>query len=212
MIQKLGADFFKERFNDVSSKLNDLGTIQQKHIGSGAIAILGSQILAVLLDSKPLTVSDIEPYLLKKDDESIGVRAYDYINDFIASNSNRFEDMDDDNNQDSSFSETYGQIEYEGIGDDKEAVKAYIISRTFDQIMDEAGFPVDSVLSEWEKLDLIEVEVRGDKLRYRKRKTINGNRVYCIIVDLGRDPLEEQYDQVGHPSGPFQAIRNAGWA
>ena len=212
MIQGLGEDDIKKRFNQLSTQINDLGTIQQKHIGSGAIAILASELLATLLRSEPLTVSDIEPYLLKKDDESIGVRAYDYINDFIASNSNRFEDMDDDNNQGSSFSETYGQIEYEGIGDDKEAVKAYIISRTFDQIMDEAGFPVDSVLSEWEKLDLIEVEVRGDKLRYRKRKTINGNRVYCIIIDLGRDPLEEQYDQVGHPSGPFQAIRNAGWA
>lgn len=165
------------RFSDIAREINSIGTVQQKHVGLGATLILGSEFLAKTINVDSLTVEDIEPYLLKKDEQSIGVRAYNYLLDFIASRKNKF--LDGSNS--TSYSDIYGQFSEEKT-DNGYPEAVFIISSSFDEILTEAGFAPRSVLTELAEMGLI--RTTGKENRFRTQRIINGQKVRCVELQL----------------------------
>lgn len=149
------------------------GDTTEKQAMAAAVILTADLICSPLLygsDDAPLTVEEISQFLQSKQSVSAGERGYQYICDWVAANSKRFEAGEDNNG------EIYGTI----IDD-----IAYIIRSKFSETMQKQGFDERAVLS-WLKVKNL-IITRGR--RNTRGKRINGVNVECVALKL---PQAEQ--------------------
>ena len=136
---------------------------------AGAAILTADQLATrwIFKDENALTEEDLVPYLAKDDQASLGAAAYDYLCDWVAGNTNRFQ---------TDLAAPTGEIY--GVIDDS---KAYIIYATFCKALESAGYNKRAILSYLRSRNLI--EDRGDK-GYTKTKRIGASTPQCVVLTL----------------------------
>lgn len=147
-----------------------------------AAAILTADFLASLWiwqdgGESLLTSEEIAQFLASREAVSAGRRAYDWLCDWVASNTSRFySDLKGD------FSgEIYGVLEHN---------TAYIIRGIFMRALTDAGFSSSATISYLKSNNLIETRGRANT----KSKRIHGVRTECIVLRLPSDADSSEYD------------------
>lgn len=168
----IGEKELNRRFSELVKELNKDGVIQDKQVLLASALLVASKIASEYLfkdEMTELTLDELKPLLSTRHQTSLQVRAYDFLQDWIASNARSF-------NQESN--QVYGVIEDN---------KAYIIRAIFNQTMLENGFNPRSVLSAFRKAGLIEVSQDGTYTRNDVRKRIGEVNTRCVVVQLEED-------------------------
>ena len=117
----------------------------------------------------PLMPDEITTFLASKETVSAGQRAYEWLCDWVAANSNHFH-----NDMQTAQGELYGQLD-EGM--------AYIIRGVFNKAMKDAGFSSKAILSYFRTNGLIVVREKG----FAQTKRIGQLTPQCIWLKLPRD-------------------------
>ena len=166
-------DIYQMNFRELCA-----GDSTEKQAMAAAAIITADQLatLWIFEDDNALTVDDIRDFLASREAVSAGKRAYDWLCDWIAANSNRFISGDAP-----VIGEIYGVIE----GD-----QAYINRGVFNRVLSDAGFSTSATLSYLRSSGLI--ETRGRKLTRCKR--ISGVRTECVVLALQTDLDSSEFD------------------
>lgn len=134
---------------------------------ASASAILASDAIVTSFmfeDDCALTVEEISAFMTKKKDIDANQRAYDYVNEMIARNSNKFAPVADNYN-----GELWGKLDEHF---------AYIIKSVFDREMSNQGFNSTVFLS-WAKRKGM---LRCDGDRRTKNVRIAGSLANCVCI------------------------------
>ena len=134
---------------------------------ASASAILAADALAtsfIFEDDCALTVEDIAGYMTKKTEVDANARAYDYVNELIARNPNKFLPTNDNYN-----GEIWGKIDEHFV---------YIIKSVFDREMSNQGYNSTAFLS-WAKRNNL---LRCDSNSRTKNARIAGSVAKCVCI------------------------------
>jgi hypothetical protein len=150
----------------------------EKQAGS-ASAILAADFIATELifkDGNNLTVDDLSVIMTKKDDVCVNSRAYDYIQELIGRNPNKFRANDFGDYP----GELWGKIETSEV---------YIIKSVFDREMSLAGFNSTAFLS-WAKRNNLLI---CDKNKRTKKSRVmpGGSVLNCVCIVTNKENKEE---------------------
>lgn len=184
-VEYLQSDGAIDRVNNLQKKyyreiLKNGGTDKQS---ASVSAILAADHIATELifkDGNNLTVEDMAKIMLKKEEVNVNKRAYDYVQELVARNPNRFYPSESGDYQ----GEVWGKIDGE---------KIFIIKSVFDREMGYAGFNSSAFLS-WSKRV-------GLSATSQNRRTISarigGMVTTCVCIYKSfESQLEEVQDEV----------------
>lgn len=145
--------------------MTDCDTTDKQAV-AGALLLLGDAIASkVIFNDKPLSVSDIAPFLKSESEVFTAERAYDALVAYVVENSNNFNPL-----------KSTGEIW--GVLDDENNV--YVIARRLEKILQGMGFSFEAVKKDWaDKGYLIKY-----KDTYKQKKSINGNPVYTVKIKM----------------------------
>lgn len=131
----------------------------EKQAMAGALILTADQLITdwIFYDENPLKMEDISEYLHTKTEVDTNERAYDYICETVAANSNRF--SEDDNN-----GELWGVL-------DEEDNRVYILRTIFERICREGEFSSRATLSWMMRKNIIKTSV--DKRRKGMQPTVS---------------------------------------
>lgn len=187
-VEALQDNSTREALRDIQKKFYSKlsGDIQDKQVLSASILLAADKLADVVLfhDGHSLTVDDIKPYLITKEQADVNARAYNWLMGFIGGNPRRFQDDDDQNG------ELWGIIQNH---------VCYFNRTFFERIMQSEGFSASSFLTWAERNNKI---VRTDygkgntNNRMTVRKTIAGQRVACIAIIMPKESDETPSDQI----------------
>ena len=147
------------------------GDIQDKQVLSASILLAADKLADTVLfhDGKALTVEDVKPYLITREQADVNYRCYQWLLGFIGGNPMRFE-------VNGNLGELWGVIE-DGV--------AYIIKPYFERILQSEGFSSGAFLTWAKREGKILCENHGKDSgnnRLTRRKKIDGRYVPCVAV------------------------------
>lgn len=147
----------------------------EKQALSASLLLAADTLATELLfqDGLALTVDDLAPMLVTKAEADVNARCYEWLTGFIAVNSNRFDDSEDNKG------EVWGKIE----GD-----LCYFVATKFEQIMREYGYSSSSFLSWCSRVGKIK---RQDGKNYKSVVRIRKNNTRCLLISLPPDGFVE---------------------
>ena len=150
------------------------GDIQDKQVLSASILLAADKLAdkAIFHDGKALTVEEVRPYLITKEQADVNARAYNWLTGFIGGNPKRFESGETNNG------ELWGSIS-DGI--------CYFNRTFFDRIMQTEGYSPSSFLTWAERNSKIIREYHGkgsNNNRLTVRKKIGDAKVACVAIVL----------------------------
>lgn len=167
-----GLDRAVGAYKSFYSALSESDTTEKQAMA--AAVILTADALAtewIFKDEQALSVGDIADYLQTKAAVSINERAYDYLCEYVVTNSNKFCGSSQDH-------EVWGDI-VDG--------QAFVIRSCFNRICSDGGYNPAAFLSWAKDNGKIDAPVKG----MSKTKRINGQPAHCIILDLPSDEPDE---------------------
>lgn len=163
------------------------GEIQDKQVLSASILLAADQLadFAIFRDGKALTVEEIYPYLVTREQADINFRCYQWLLGTIGANPRRFDRADDN------AGEVWGAIE---------GGYAYIIKTVFERLLRAESYSPGAFL-EWAKRNgkIKCEEFEGKNKRCTVRKTISNNRVQCVALYLGDETGFKEVDDDDMP-------------
>lgn len=147
------------------------GDIQDKQVLSASILLTADKLADAVLfkDQHYLTVEDVKPYLITREQADVNFRCYQWLLGYIAANPVRF--MEDGNN---------GEL----WGMQKENV-IYIIRSIFDRILQAEGYSPGAFLTWAKRNRKIIVDEQGrnsNNNRLTRRIRIGGSQVACVAL------------------------------
>ncbi len=165
---------------DFRRQLIELGGMEKQ--SAAAAAVLAADAIATELifkDDNALTVEEIAQYVKTADDISVGKRGYEYINDMLSVNKNRFIDETDHTKP---TNDIWGKITPTTI---------YVVRSIFDRLLLDGGFNPGEVLG-WisEKGYLDRIDSHMTKTVY-----IEGQRPRCVCLKRNADAFDDEYDE-----------------
>ncbi len=163
----------RKRYN---RELNDQSDVTDKQAMSASLILTADELIDTLFfnDGIRLSVDDIKPFLVTKNDVDQNKRCYEFLNDFVVSNYNRF---NPDKNGDYT-SEIYGDVRTDYV---------YFIKSKFDSILNENGYSSRAFLSWASKNGLLKTRTGRNTVMHRM-PSINSN---CNCVALLR-PCDDE--------------------
>jgi hypothetical protein len=180
-VKKLIADneletLYKSFYARVQEKASDVTEKQQQ---IAALILLADCIASDCIfkdELMPLTVEDLQPYLLTEKEVNKALRLKEYIVSVIAENSNKFlpnKVMPDDYQAPNYFSDVWGKFGYMGktVMFSKHKLEEFLKAR-------EASFK--TVKEEWFNIGFIEKY----KSRYDSNESVNGSKMMCVTFNL----------------------------
>ena len=153
------------------------GEIQDKQVLAASILLAADKLAdaALFHDGMALTVEEIKPYLITRDQADVNVRAYNWLCGYIAGNPRRF-DANEENP-----GEVWGVIE-SGV--------CYFNRTFFDRVMHAEAFSPSSFLTWADRNGKIIRECHGKNSgnnRMTIRKKVGGGKVACVALVLPTD-------------------------
>lgn len=173
-----------ERYQELLKELTT-GSTTEKQAMAAALVILADELAEkhIFKSGNTLTVPDISEFLKTKDSVSAGQRGYNYMLDWISSNSNKFICMKPDGTQDSPSGDIYGIIETDWV---------YVNGSVFKKAASDAGFDPRALLS-WLKSNNL-IETRGRAMTVCKR--VRGIKTECVYMKLLDNSMDDMSDFV----------------
>lgn len=165
------------------------GDIQDKQVLAASILLAADKLAdtAIFHDGKALTVDDIKPYLITREQADVNARAYNWLIGYIGGNPLRFETGEDNKG------ELWGVIE-NGV--------CYFNRTFFDRVMHSEGFSPGSFLT-WAdrngKLVRHSYGKGSSNNRLTIRKKVGDSQVTCVAIVLTAD--DETKDAEASPEG-----------
>ena len=155
-------------YGDYRRKLEQSG-VTSKQAMAAAVILTASNLAAqwIFKDDNMLTVEDIVPYLATNETASLGVAAYEYLQGWVAQNTNHFVHDGCIPNGD-----VYGSLE-DGV--------AWIIRSAFNEALAKAKLDPMAVLRFFKDENII--IHRGNK-GYTQTKRFGNNPVQCVVLKL----------------------------
>ncbi len=170
----------KKKYNELS------GEIQDKQVLSASI-LLAADTLAdfgIFKDGKALTVEDIKPYLITREEADVNARCYQWLTGFIGANPRRF-DSEDMNN-----GELWGKIEDDYV---------FFIKSVFERVLKQEGYSAGAFLTWAKRQGLLKGENYGigsGNNRQTCRKTFNKVSTVCVGLKLlTPEPVKEEKEE-----------------
>jgi len=176
------------------------GEIQDKQVLSASILLAADKLadLGIFKDGKALTVEEIKPYLITREEADVNERCYQWLVGFIGANQRRF-DVDEQNN-----GELWGKIENDYV---------FFIKSVFERVLKQEGYSAGAFLTWAKRKELLKCESYGyanKNNRMTCRKTFNKVSTVCVGIKLmDPDPIQEEkkeyagYIQVTDLDMPF---------
>ncbi len=124
----------------------------------------------IFKDNNGLTVEEVSAFLSTHSEVSAHVRAYSWMNEWIAQNRSKFDELN------STSSDIWGRFDFGSV---------YIIRNVFNKACQENGFNAQTFLGWMKKNDYIEVGEKG----FTKAKRVNGVTCNCVVLRQIDDQL-----------------------
>ncbi len=174
----------RKRYNRA---FNDQSDVTDKQAMSASLILTADELIEKLFfnDGIRLSVDDIKPFLVTKNDVDQNKRCYEFLNDFVVSNYNRF---NPDKNGDYA-SEIYGDVRTDYV---------YFIKSKFDSILNENGYSSRAFLSWASKNGLLKTRAGRNTIMHRM-PSVNSN---CNCVALLR-PCDDESAVTGENDLPI---------
>lgn len=175
-IKSLGTEEIGRRFDECVKRLVASDEVQDKQVALGAGLLLADAIADEFIfkdDVAALTLEELMPLLRSRDSTTVESRAYDFIQGWVAENSNKFQPDSLD---------FYGQI-IDG--------RAYILKNKFDDALKNEGYNSQSVLSAFARSGLIETSKEKRATRYTVRRRFKNTIPHCVSLKLDQDEVTE---------------------
>lgn len=150
-------------FDDIYTKLMNQTNTADKQ-GSSMAAMMLADLLAgiyIFPNEEPLTVADVAPFLADKSRVDVSERAYDYVLDLIAVNSNKFGS--------DAIGECWGDIKEDGT---VLFNKSILVSK-----MNDSGFVFDAVKKKWKEKKYIIPNSQGRLVHNTRCNGIKANYI-----------------------------------
>ena len=163
----------RKQFNQ---ELNNRGDVTDKQAMSASLILTADKLIEALFfnDGICLTVDDIKPFLVTKNDVDQNKRCYEFLNDYVVANYNRFNEA-----------KTGGYIG--DVFGDARSDRTYFIKSKFDVILTENGYSPRAFLSWASKNGLLASSGGRNTITHR----IPGIEKTCNCVCLLSQELEE---------------------
>lgn len=163
----------RKQFNQ---ELNNRGDVTDKQAMSASLILTADKLIETLFfnDGICLTVDDIKPFLVTKNDVDQNKRCYEFLNDYVVANYNRFNEA-----------KTGGYIG--DVFGDARSDRTYFIKSKFDVILTENGYSPRAFLSWASKNGLLASSGGRNTITHR----IPGIEKTCNCVCLLSQELEE---------------------
>ena len=132
----------------------------------------------IFRDENRLTINDIKPFLITKNDVDLNQRCYDFLNDFVVSNYAKFNAQNNDNYT----GEIYGDARSDYV---------YFIKSKFDQILNENGFNSRAFLSWAAKKEYIKKDGNHNTV---KHMIASFGAPRCVALKRSDEPITPDDD------------------
>lgn len=182
-IESMTAEEFesaKLRYQELSKELTSSNSTEKQAMAA-ALIILADELADrfIFHTNKTLTVADMEGFLKDKADVSAGQRAYNFLCDWVAVNTNRFSITDN-------TGEFWGKIA-------EDENKVYIISNVFRKVLTDNGFDEKAVTSWLRSNYLITPDKNGKNTKYT---SVGGRYARYVVMHLPHsdDWTADEYD------------------
>lgn len=144
-------------------------SLTEKQVLAASILLTADKIatLSVFHDDRALTVQDIRPYLITREEADQNLRCYRWLMGYISANPARFRSAEEQN----------GELWGEKVGN-----VTYVIRTIFDRIVENGGFSAKAFLTWAKKNGKIQADDYNGNLRLTKRRMIGGTRVACVAL------------------------------
>ena len=175
-ITKVKTEDVTEQYGKIFADILASTDTTDKQAGSMAIMLVADRIASQLFwpDERPLTISQIQPYLCSASEIDVAERAYHFVRNAIAENRNNF-------TRDSK--QIWGDIS----GD-----CAYFNKNVLTRIMTDEGFDFDAVKAKWAERGYIERSSQG---RYFQSLSKHGAKAMYVKIALIKDGEFEDIDE-----------------
>lgn len=170
-------DFVREIYQEYFRELCEGDSTEKQAMA--AAAVLTADFLAtewIFKDDYALTVKDIREFLASREAVSAGRRAYDWLCDWVAANSNHF-----NTDYAAATGEIYGNVD---------GNMAYIIHSVFNEVLTEEGYSPAAVKSYLRSQRLIDVGPKG----FTKNWRVGRMNPQCIHLHLTETAAEDDCD------------------
>lgn len=159
-----------------NQQLNSQSDVTDKQSMSASLLLTADELIEKLFfnDGIRMSVGDLKPFLVTKNDVNQNKRCYEFLNEFIIANYNRFNAVDDGKY----VGEIYG---------DMRSDRTYIIKSRFDNILTENGYNPRAFLS-WASKNSVLVSSGG---RNTITHRIPGIEKTCSCVCLLHDQIDD---------------------
>ena len=164
-------------FRKLTNKIMTDCDTTDKQAVAGALLLLGDAIASkVIFNDKPLSVSDIAPFLKSESEVFTATRAYDRIVSWIIQNENHFNPM-----------QNYTTI----WGKESTRNTMFILDDVLSDALRTMGFSFDAVKKDWADKGLL----IKDKGGYKNRQRINGKLASVVEIKMPEADFEEDTEQ-----------------
>lgn len=158
----------QERYREIFKKvLEECDTTEKQAMAMSAILLADELSCKIIFRDVPLKISDIKDYLRSKADVDVPTRAYDWVVSWIARNTNRFTDQDNNG-------EIWGKIDLDNNC-------CMVLKDVLTEQMSKAGFEYPAVVRKWGENGYIERNSQGRYYFNTKCYGIKGNYVKVVF-------------------------------
>lgn len=155
LVRKLQGDLFEQMHKE---------NVTEKQALAGSLILAADALIDAFIfdDGNGLMLGDVKQFLAKNSDVNIGKKAYEWLCEWLAQNSKKFEKSDNN-------IETWGK---------KTVGSVYIIRSVYDKACNENGYNPTVALMWLRDNGLIETEGKA----LTKRTRINGTKCQCVVL------------------------------
>ena len=182
----------KKRFVEIQDSWRKKLNTASKQLIAISCLVLGDEILRehIFHDENAISVEDIENFVASSDDISYSERVYNIVCDLIVSNQNKF------TRDTGAFGNNGSQGEIWGaIAPNSENKVFYIIPGVLKSELSKR-FQIEldkSIKEDWLHKGYIEGTYENGKfVKYTKRESLNGSKIYVFVFKIQTDDKEEK--------------------
>jgi uncharacterized protein (DUF927 family) len=158
----------QERYREIFKKvLEECDTTEKQAMAMSAILLADELSCKIIFRDVPLKISDIKDYLRSKADVDVPTRAYEWVVSWIARNTNRFTDQDNNG-------EIWGKIDLDNNC-------CMVLKDVLTEQMSRAGFEYPAVVRKWAENGYIDRNSQGRYYFNTKCYGIKGNYVKVVF-------------------------------
>ena len=170
----------QERYRKIFKKvLEECDTTEKQAMAMSAILLADELSCEIIFRDVPLEISDIKDYLRSKADVDVPTRAYEWVVSWIARNTNRFTDQDNNG-------EIWGKIDLDNNC-------CMVLKDVLTEQMSKAGFEYPAVVRKWAENGYIERNSQGRYYFNTHVYGIKGNYVK-IVFNIEKNIVDESLE------------------